>query len=82
MQLLFNTHDVLCAEVHSVNNDGSVNLHTRSFKYGKQSKGLSLKVDWKLIKRVKKHFLSLKGINMILGHNGHILLSVGEGEDK
>jgi exosome complex component RRP4 len=32
---LFKEGDVICAEVHSLNNDHSVNLHTRSFKYGK-----------------------------------------------
>lgn len=75
MNTLFQTGDVICAEVHSLNNDHSVNLHTRSFKYGKQHTGLMVKVDWKLIKRVKKHFLQIKEVNVILGHNGHIWLS-------
>jgi exosome complex RNA-binding protein Rrp4 len=37
-----------------------------------------IKVDWKLIKRVKKHFIEVKKINVILGHNGHIWLSYDE----
>jgi exosome complex RNA-binding protein Rrp4 len=32
-------------------------------------------VDWKLIKRIKKHFLKIHQINIILAHNGNIWLS-------
>ena len=72
---LFQHNDVICAEVHSVNNDKTVNLHTRSFKYGKLPLGIMLNVDWKLIKRIKKHFVKIININLILAHNGNIWLS-------
>ena len=72
---IFQYRDVICAEVHSINNDKTINLHTRSLKYGKLNYGMLVTVDWKLIKRIKKHFLKIHSINIILAHNGNIWLS-------
>lgn len=38
MRKILAENDIACAEVHSINNDKSVNLHTRSLKYGRVSK--------------------------------------------
>ena len=35
MRTLFQENDLVCAEIHSVNNDKTINLHTRNVKYGK-----------------------------------------------
>ena len=32
--------DLLSAEIHEIRNDGTVNLHTRSLKYGKLAQGI------------------------------------------
>ncbi|CAD8054599.1 unnamed protein product [Paramecium primaurelia] len=76
MRQIFSENDLICAEVHSVNNDKSVNLHTRGLKYGKIEDGLLIKVNHYLIVKQKRHFIKLNNnVNMILGHNGQIYLS-------
>ena len=35
MRNLFKEGDLVCAEINSKNNDNTINLHTRSQKYGK-----------------------------------------------
>ena len=48
-------------------------MHTRNMKYGKLGKGMLLKVDSNLVKRMKHHFTSFEhGVKAILGHNGFI----------
>lgn len=65
--------DLISAEVQSIFSDGSLSLHTRSFKYGKLGQGFLVKVSPSLIRRSKTHFHKLQiGINLILGTNGFI----------
>lgn len=65
--------DLISAEVQSVFTDGSISLHTRSFKYGKLSQGVFVKVFPSLIRRSKTHFHNLPvGASIILGTNGFI----------
>ncbi|KAF5285572.1 hypothetical protein FQA39_LY16584 [Lamprigera yunnana] len=65
--------DLISAEVQNVFSDGSLSLHTRSFKYGKLSQGVMLKVFPSLVKRSKTHFHNLPvGASIILGNNGFI----------
>lgn len=40
MRSLFAENDLICAEIHSINNDRSINLHTRNVKYGKLQNGV------------------------------------------
>ncbi|VVA89823.1 unnamed protein product [Arabis nemorensis] len=74
MRNIFVEHDVLCTEVRNIQQDGSLQLHARSEKYGKLEKGQLLKVDPYLIKRRKHHFhyVDTLGIDLILGCNGFI----------
>ena len=76
MRQILSENDLACAEVHSINNDKSVNLHTRSLKYGRLENGILLKVHNKLIKRQKHHFVKLRcGVSIIFAHNGVLWLS-------
>lgn len=65
--------DLICAEVQSTYQDGSLSLHTRVLKYGKLSQGVMVKVPPALIKRKKTHFHHLaNGATLILGNNGYV----------
>ncbi|VVB01599.1 unnamed protein product [Arabis nemorensis] len=69
MRNIFAENDVICAEVHEFQRDGSLIIHARSQKYGKL-----LKVDPYLVKRSNHHFHYVEslGIDLILGCNGFI----------
>lgn len=76
MRKMFGENDLICAEVHSINNDRTINLHTRNVKYGKLVDGILISVNHAFIKKQKHHFIKLKnGIDMIMSHNGNIWLS-------
>ena len=76
MRQILSENDLACAEVHSINNDKSVNLHTRSLKYGRLENGILINVHNKLIKRQKHHFVKLRcGVSIIFSHNGVLWLS-------
>lgn len=70
MREIFREKDMIVAEVHSVNQDGSVNLQTRNLRYGKLEQGFLVKVNPKLIKRQKAHYVDLNcGVTIIMGMN-------------
>lgn len=76
MRQLLKENDLVCAEVHSVNQDKSVNLHTRSIKYGRIQNGLLIQVHNNLIKKQRYHFIKFTcGISIIFAHNGCLWLS-------
>jgi len=82
MRQYFAENDIIVAEVHVQNNDKSLQLHTRSAKYGKLSNGQCIKVHHKLIKRQKNHFAELtNGVSLIIGHNGNIWITWNKKED-
>lgn len=60
------------AEVQSIQQDGSVMLHTRSTKYGKLRWGKAVQVPAQLVKRQRRHFQHLEesDVDIILGCNG------------
>ncbi|PAV73231.1 hypothetical protein WR25_14320 [Diploscapter pachys] len=65
--------DLLSAEIHEIRNDGTVNLHTRSLKYGKLAQGILVVVPPHTVKRRKMHFHSLPcGCAVIIGCNGYV----------
>lgn len=65
--------DLVSAEVQNIFSDGGLSLHTRSFKYGKLSQGVLVKVSPSLIKKSKTHFHNLTStISIILGNNGFV----------
>ncbi|KAJ0027936.1 hypothetical protein Pint_36007 [Pistacia integerrima] len=74
MRSIFTENDLVCAEVRSSQNDGSLQLQARSQKYGKLEKGQLLMIDPYLVKRRKQHFHHLEqyGIDLILGCNGFV----------
>lgn len=63
------------AEVHSINNDRTINLHTPNAKYGSLEPGLLVEVNHKLIKRQKHHLIKIGKIFVILGNNGNVYLT-------
>jgi exosome complex component RRP4 len=46
-------------QIHSINQDKTYNVHTRTQKYGKLEAGLMIQVPHKLIKRQKHHLITL-----------------------
>ena len=58
-ELLMREHlkegDLIMAEVQKVREDGYLNLHTRSLKYGKLGPGVLIIVSPSLIRRRKNH---------------------------
>lgn len=65
---MFQEDDLISAEVQNILSDGSLQLHTRSLKYGKLGQGLLVKVFPSLVKRSKTHFHNLPcGASIILG---------------
>lgn len=67
--------DLIVAEVHSVNNDKTFNLHTRNPKYGRLEPGVLVQLSPRQIKRQKHHIISIGKIGVILGNNGNVFLS-------
>lgn len=78
--------DLVCAEVHKVQPDGSLQLHTRSLeRYGKLENGVCTFVPPALIPRRKNHAITMlddntevgndsSGVQVLLGCNGMVWL--------
>ncbi|CAG5091203.1 Oidioi.mRNA.OKI2018_I69.PAR.g12914.t1.cds [Oikopleura dioica] len=65
--------DLILAEVQKVREDGYLNLHTRSLKYGKLGPGVLIIVSPSLIRRRKQHIHNLPcGVTAILATNGFV----------
>ncbi len=61
--------------MHSINNDKTVNLHTRNAKYGRLEPGVLVEVDHKLVCRQKHHMIQLGVLSLIISNNGKIWIS-------
>lgn len=73
MRLMLKEGELVCAEVQSVNNDGTISLHIRSNKFGKLSNGVLVEVEHSLIKQHAKHIVDFSfGVKLILAMNGKI----------
>jgi exosome complex component RRP4 len=48
MRNLFSENDLICAEIHSINNDHTVNLHTRNIKYGKVQTSILIIISYRM----------------------------------
>ncbi|KAF6260367.1 hypothetical protein COO60DRAFT_900607 [Scenedesmus sp. NREL 46B-D3] len=85
MRSMFREGDLISAEVQGKNQDGGIQLHTRSIKFGKLSGGQLVVVQPKLVKKQRFHFTTLKGldVDVIAGLNGLIWVSphIPRGED-
>lgn len=76
MRSYYAEDDLVSAEVHSVQHDGSLSLHARSIKYGKLENGMLAVVPPYLIRRLKHHFVTLPcGVDLVIGVNGHIWMT-------
>lgn len=75
MRKIMQEGDLIVAEVHSVNNDKTFNLHTRNPKYGRLEPGVLVELSPRQIKRQKHHIISIGKIGVILGNNGNVFLS-------
>jgi exosome complex component RRP4 len=67
--------DLISAEVHKVQpSDGSLMLHTRSYRYSKLENGCLVMVPPSLIERRKNHFISMisNTLDVLWGCNGNI----------
>jgi len=75
MRLFLQEGDLISAEVHKVQpSDGSLMLHTRSFRYSKLENGCLIRVPPSLIARRKNHALTLINgtLDVLWGTNGLI----------
>lgn len=75
MRLFLQEGDLICAEVHKVQpSDGSLSLHTRSFRYSKLENGTLVQVPPSLIPRRKNHYMSMinNTLDILWGTNGNI----------
>lgn len=75
MRLFLQEGDLICAEVHKVQpSDGSLSLHTRSFRYSKMENGTLVQVPPSLIPRRKNHYISMinNTLDVLWGTNGNI----------
>jgi exosome complex component RRP4 len=75
MRLFLQEGDLICAEVHKVQpSDGSLSLHTRSFRYSKLENGCLICVPPSLIPRRKNHYMSMinNSLDVLWGTNGKI----------
>jgi exosome complex component RRP4 len=76
MRQLFAENDVISCEIATVKSYSAISVQTRSMKYGKLENGQMLTVPPSLVKRVRKHFVTLRcGVDVVLGHNGYIWLT-------
>jgi exosome complex component RRP4 len=78
MRAFLSEGDLLSAEIHSVQSDGSLSLHARSAKYGALYNGVLVTVPPGLIRRGKQHFVTLParvGCDVIFGLNGFIWIT-------
>lgn len=66
--------DLVSAEVHKLQADGTVFLHTRSFRYGKLENGCVITVPPSLVPRRKNHYFDsfLDRFEVLFGCNGMI----------
>ena len=83
MRELYVEGDLISAEVQNFFHDGSASIHARSLKYGKLLNGQNISVTPALVPRLKQHFVQLKslGVDIILGKNGHIWITVSREND-
>uniref|UniRef100_A0A0N4ZH35 KH_dom_type_1 domain-containing protein n=1 Tax=Parastrongyloides trichosuri TaxID=131310 RepID=A0A0N4ZH35_PARTI len=73
LQSLLVRGDLISGEIHSIYQDGTILLQTRSSKYGKLGKGVLVKVPFYLVKRSKSHlFKHERGVSFVFGCNGSI----------
>lgn len=75
MRLFLQEGDLICAEIHKVQpSDGSLSLHTRSFRYSKLENGTLVQVPPALIPRRKNHYMSMinSTLDVLWGTNGNI----------
>jgi len=73
MRQFFAEGDLVSAEVHNVQKDGSLVLHTRSLRYGKLENGCLKICPPSLIPRRKNHYVVMLGnMDVLWGTNGYI----------
>jgi exosome complex component RRP4 len=75
MRLFLQEGDLISAEVHKVQqSDGTLLLHTRSFRYTKLENGSLIRVPPALIPRRKNHYMCLidNTLDVLWGTNGNI----------
>jgi exosome complex RNA-binding protein Rrp4 len=75
MRLFLKEGDLISAEVHKVQpSDGSLVLHTRSFRYTKLENGTLIRVPPALIPRRKNYYMTLINgtLDVLWGVNGNI----------
>jgi exosome complex component RRP4 len=87
MRLFLQEGDLISAEVHKVQqSDGTLVLHTRSFRYSKLENGSLIRVPPALITRRKNHYMRMinNTLDVLWGTNGNIWIQrklKEEGED-
>jgi len=75
MRLFLQEGDLISAEIHKVQpSDGTLVLHTRSYRYSKLENGSLIRVPPALIPRRKNHYISMinNSLDVLWGTNGNI----------
>jgi exosome complex component RRP4 len=74
MRQFFQEGDLVSAEVHNIQQDGTLVLHTRSTRYGKLENGCLVTVPPALVPRRKNHYITdiLNVVDVLFGTNGNI----------
>ncbi|KAJ8602876.1 hypothetical protein CTAYLR_009939 [Chrysophaeum taylorii] len=75
MRDLLDVGNVVCAEVQAVRQDGTVQLHTRSNRYGRLANGHLVTVPAGLVRRLPSHFVRYDDdldVEVAVGNNGWI----------
>lgn len=83
MRQFFTEGDLVSCEIHHVQHDGTLTLHTRSLRYGKLENGCLVMVPPALMERRKHHFVDLLGMTVLWGTNGYLWIQrlLPESED-
>lgn len=81
MREYFDVGDVLAAEVQSVYHSGVCHIHTRSERYKKLENGVLVQCSPMAVKREKSQFLSVEGVEVIIGINGYVWIGGENGRD-
>jgi exosome complex component RRP4 len=82
MRQFFQEGDLVSAEVHNVQNDGTLALHTRSLRYGKLENGCLIVVPPALMERRKHHFVQILGMTVLWGTNGYLWIQRSLPEER
>ncbi|MES1921817.1 hypothetical protein MHBO_003351, partial [Bonamia ostreae] len=79
---IFKEGDLISAEIQKMHQNDSINLQTRSVKYGMLKNGCLVTVPHVQIRKMKSQFINpFDQINIVVGLNGRIWISISDPEN-